>query len=209
MPVADKAGHGATSPFAMSFGAWKGVLLESWREAGDDNVGIIAAGIAFYGFLALVPLLGAIVLMYGLVAAPKTVIHDMRALTSVMPADAAKLIGEQMMNVVKTSGSKKGFGLLLAIALAVFGARSAAGSVIAMFRASTTLPPVIMDRMSTQFLALFRAIGRVSLLNFYKRLGPISSSDSCLGEGSIIQASRGAQRALVLIERQLCSTTGR
>ena len=54
----------------------------------------------------------------------------MQGLTSVMPGDAAKLVGEQLMNVVKTSGSKKGLGLLLALALAVFGARSAAGSIV-------------------------------------------------------------------------------
>jgi membrane protein len=47
-----------------------------------------------------------------------------------MPGDAAKLIGEQLMNVVHTSGGKKGFGLLLALALALFGARNGAGSII-------------------------------------------------------------------------------
>ena len=132
MAAADQHGHGhgATSPFSMSLGAWKDVLLRSWNEASADNVGIVAAGVAFYGFLALVPLLGAIVLIYGLVADAKAVIHDMQGLTSVMPADAAKLIGEQLLNVVKTSGSKKGLGLLLALGLALFGARSAAGSVI-------------------------------------------------------------------------------
>ena len=114
----------------MPLQGWKDVALRTWSEAGDDNVGLVAAGVAFYGFLALVPLLGAIVLSYGLVADPQTVIRNMQGLTSVMPADAAKLIGEQMMNVVQTSGGKKGFGLLLALALAVFGARGAAGSIV-------------------------------------------------------------------------------
>ena len=49
---------------------------------------------------------------------------------TVMPVEAAKLVGEQLMNVVTTSGGKKGFGLLLALALAVFGARNAAGSIV-------------------------------------------------------------------------------
>nr|MDP9412987.1 YihY/virulence factor BrkB family protein [Pseudomonadota bacterium] len=40
------------------------------------------------------------------------------------------LIGEQLMNVVQTSGGKKGFGLLLALALALFGARNGAGAII-------------------------------------------------------------------------------
>ncbi len=126
----DQKGRDASSPLAMPAKGWKEVLQRAWREAGDDNIGIVAAGVAFYGFLALVPLLGAIVLSYGLIAKPDTVLANMKNLTSVMPTDAAKLIGEQLMNVVKTSGTKKGFGLLLALALALFGARNGAGSII-------------------------------------------------------------------------------
>jgi membrane protein len=47
-----------------------------------------------------------------------------------MPADAAKLIGEQMMDLVEASSSKKGAGVLLALAIALFGARNGAGSLI-------------------------------------------------------------------------------
>jgi membrane protein len=47
-----------------------------------------------------------------------------------MPQEAAALIGDQLMGVVQTSGGKKGLGLVLAIAIAVFGARNAAGSII-------------------------------------------------------------------------------
>ena len=130
MAAPDDRGRAASSPLAMPLTGWKDVFVRTWSEAGDDNVGLVAAGVAFYAFLALVPLLGAIVLSYGLVADPKTVVHNMQGLTSVMPGDAAKLIGEQLMNVVKTSGSKKGLGLLLALGLAVFGARSAAGSIV-------------------------------------------------------------------------------
>ncbi len=106
------------------------MLARTWAETSSDNVGLIAAGVAFYGFLALVPLLGAMVLSYGLVADPQAVIADVRQLTSVMPADAAKLVGEQLMNVVQSSDGKKGFGLLLALALALFGARNGAGAII-------------------------------------------------------------------------------
>lgn len=110
--------------------AWKAVLWRSFKETADDNVGLVAAGVAFYGFLALVPLLGALVLSYGLIAEPSTVVENMQAMMRVMPADAAKLIGEQLLNVVKTSDGKKGLGLLLALLLALFGARNGAGSII-------------------------------------------------------------------------------
>lgn len=114
----------------MPLKAWIAIARRTWAETSTDNIGLIAAGVAFYGFLALVPLLGAIVLVYGLAANPTTVMRDMTQLTSVMPSDVAKLVGEQLMNVVKTSDGKKGLGLLLALGLAVFGARNGAGAVI-------------------------------------------------------------------------------
>ena len=123
-------GRDASSPFAIPAAGWKDILVRTWKEAGEDNAGLVAAGVSFYGFLALVPLLGAIVLSYGLIAEPETVMRNMKNLTSVMPTDAATLIGEQLMNVVKTSGSKKGLGLLLALALALFGARNGAASIV-------------------------------------------------------------------------------
>lgn len=128
--VMDDRGHQATSPWALPAGGWKAVLTRTWAETSSDNVGLIAAGVAFYGFLALVPLLGAFVLSYGLIADRATVIADVNRLASVMPADAAKLVGEQLLNVVQSSDGKKGLGLLLALALALFGARNAAGAVI-------------------------------------------------------------------------------
>lgn len=124
------SGKTARSPWEMPLAGWKQVVLRTWRQSSEDNVALVAAGVAFYGFLALVPLLGATVLTYGLVADPQTVLGNVKSLTAVMPADAARLVGEQLMSVVATSGSKKGFGLLLAIAIALFGARNAAGSII-------------------------------------------------------------------------------
>lgn len=126
----DATGRQAASPWAMGWPAWKAVLLRSYKEASADNIGLVAAGVAFYGFLALVPLLAATVLTYGLIADPQAVVEDMQGMMTVMPADAAKLIGEQLMNVVQTSSGKKGFGVLVALAVALFGARNGASALI-------------------------------------------------------------------------------
>ena len=93
-------------------------------------MGLIAAGVAFYAFLALIPLLGAVVLVYGLVVEPATVLRDMNHLAAILPADAAKLVSDQLLNAVKASDGKKGFGLAIALALSIFAARNGAGSVI-------------------------------------------------------------------------------
>jgi membrane protein len=114
----------------MPFSGWKDVVLRTVKEASSDNVGLVAAGVSFYGFLALLPLLGAIVLSYGLLADPKTVLENMTAMTQVMPKDIAQLIGEQLLHVVQTSSEKKGLGILIALALALFSARNGAAAVL-------------------------------------------------------------------------------
>lgn len=123
-------GRQADSPAQIPAPGWKEIAFRTWKEASKDNVSLVAAGVAFYGFLAMVPLLGATVLTYGLIASPQAVLHNVQSMATAMPQDVAKLIGDQLLNVVKTSGSKKGFGLLLALALAIWGARNAAGSIV-------------------------------------------------------------------------------
>jgi membrane protein len=132
--AADKSaadrGRSAVKPTDIPSPGWIEIAKRTWKEVGKDNVGIVAAGVAFYFFLALVPLLGAAVLTYGLFAEPETVARQAQSLTAFLPGEAASLIGEQLMNVVQTSGGKKGFGLLLAIGVAFWGARNAASAII-------------------------------------------------------------------------------
>ncbi|MFL6731253.1 MAG: YihY/virulence factor BrkB family protein [Sphingomicrobium sp.] len=128
--MVNSKGHDVTSPWKMPAAAWKEVGLRTWKQGAQDNISLVAAGVAFYGFLALVPLLGAVVLTYGIAADPNTVLSNMKSLTAVLPTDVAKLIGDQLMSIVQTSGSKKGLGLIVALAVALWGARNAATSII-------------------------------------------------------------------------------
>ncbi|WP_395332049.1 YihY/virulence factor BrkB family protein [Novosphingobium sp. BL-8H] len=106
------------------------MFVRTWKETGVDNVSLVAAGVAFYGFLALVPLLGAAILSYGLIADPQDIVRHVTSMSEVLPKDAAALIGDQLLNIERTSGEKKGLGLVLALALALFGARNGAASII-------------------------------------------------------------------------------
>jgi|SRR4051794_273005 len=65
-----ESGRTADSPLQIPPRGWKQVALRTWRQSSEDNVGLVAAGVAFYAFLALVPLLGATVLTYGLHSRP-------------------------------------------------------------------------------------------------------------------------------------------
>lgn len=118
------------SPWHFAWADWRAVLVRAGRQTLADNIDLMSAGVAFYGFLALVPMLAAAVLSYGLLATPASVLADFHKLTMMMPADAARLVSHELLTIVSASGSKKGLGLVLALALALFGVRSGAGAII-------------------------------------------------------------------------------
>ena len=127
---------------------WWKVLKRTWAEAGDDNIGLIAAGTAFYGFAAIVPLLASVVLIYGLVADTATVVANIRGLFNVLPDDAARVIGDQLATVVGTSEGKKGFGLVVALGIALYGGTKGAASIV------TALNIAYEQRETRGFIAL-------------------------------------------------------
>ena len=126
----DPRGHQADSPWRIPLAGWKQVISRTWQQIWIDNVWLVAAGVAFYGFLAVVPLLAAIILIYGLLAKMGTVVDTMTTLFAVLPPDVAKLLSDQVVGIVHTSESKKGIGLVIALAIALYGASSGAGAII-------------------------------------------------------------------------------
>ena len=110
--------------------AWKEVAIRTWNQSWLDNTGLVAAGVAFYGFLALVPLLGILVLSYGLFAQPETVVEHVMAMLRILPPDVVELIGQLLMNAVETSGQTTGFGILAALAIALYAGSNGAGAVM-------------------------------------------------------------------------------
>lgn len=113
-----------------AFKDWKDVLVRTWKESGDDNVGLLAAGVAFYLFLAFVPLLASAVLTYGLVADPQTVAEHIQTLARTLPREAAAIVADQLKAITGEKSGSHGFGLLLAIGLAIYGASKGAGAIV-------------------------------------------------------------------------------
>lgn len=123
-------GRRAQSPWQMPLAAWKRIIVRTWNQSWIDNAGLVAAGVAFYGFLAIIPLLGIIVLVYGFFAEPETVLRNMQAMMAVLPTDVAVLIGEQLMTAVQTSEGTKGLAILVALGVALYGGTNAASAII-------------------------------------------------------------------------------
>jgi membrane protein len=123
-------GRDAEGPLEIGKAGWRDILWRLWAETGSHNVGMLAAGVAFYAFLAFVPALGAMVLMYGLLSDPAQIGAQLQVVFHLLPSDAAKLVGDQMVSVTKTSAGKSGLGLAVALLLAIYGSMSASSAII-------------------------------------------------------------------------------
>jgi membrane protein len=166
----------AQKPTQIPPKGWKEVLKATWKETGKDNISIIAAGVAFYIFTALVPLLTAIVLTYGLVADPASVEKDMQSMTGVLPQGANEIIGDQLHSMVQSSGGKTGFALVLALLIAFYGASKVSTSLMTAmniawgvketrgFIKRTLISMAIIVGMVIAILAAGLAISAVSLI---------------------------------------------
>lgn len=121
----------ADSPLAFGLHDLRQIAGRIWLFWGFHNLSLLAGGVAFFCFLAITPLIAAIVLVYGLIADINTVRQQIAILTQVIPADAASVLEGQLTQVVATSATATGIGLVIAIALSLYGAMYAANGLIA------------------------------------------------------------------------------
>ena len=112
----DARGRFATSPTELPKAGWKDVARRTLQEVKADNVPITAAGVAFYGMLALVPAMVAIVSVYGLVVSPEESAKQVQGFTRALPREAATLLVAQIQSI--TGGNTSGLGIKLAVSLA-------------------------------------------------------------------------------------------
>jgi membrane protein len=100
------------------------------KEVKQDQVPLLAAGVAFYLLLSLFPAIIAGVSIYGLVADPTTVRDQIARLTETLSPETAKLVGEQIRQVTGGAGGALGLATVLGILVAVWSASSGMKALI-------------------------------------------------------------------------------
>jgi membrane protein len=123
-------GAGADKPTEIPRKGWWQIVRRGLKELTADQMPLIAAGVAFYSFLALVPTLIAATLVYGLVTTPEDAKRQVQDLSKVLPKDAASLVGGQMTDLATAKSTSLGIGLVVSLALALWSASGATGNLI-------------------------------------------------------------------------------
>jgi len=93
-----------------------------WKDQSEDNLTLVAAGVAYYSLLALFPSVIAVVTVYALVADADQVEEQIRPILGGLPPDARSLLVRQLEGIVKTSDGSLSLGLFVSLFAAVWAA---------------------------------------------------------------------------------------
>lgn len=123
-------GRNATRPSEIPRQGWKDIAIRVKNEIAADNLSIIAAGVAFYAFLSIFPALAAFVSIYGLITDPAELQQHVSSIQTLLPAEAAQLVNDELRRVGASQESHLGWSLVVGMLLAIW---SAAKGMKAMF----------------------------------------------------------------------------
>ena len=130
--VENNRGREAETPTEIPARGWRDIFLRVKDKVAADNLSIIAAGVAFYGFLAIFPAIAALVSFFGLITSPAKLQTYLHIIERYLPSEAAELMNNELQRIIQAQGSRLGWGALGGTLLALW---SAAKAMTAMFAA--------------------------------------------------------------------------
>jgi membrane protein len=115
-------GRDARTPKDIPARGWKDILWRVKEQIAQDRLSIIAAGVAFYGLLAVFPGLIALVGLYGLAFDPQQVEQQVSALSGILPPQAADILLGQLHDLTTTDSTALSIGAIGGLLLALWSA---------------------------------------------------------------------------------------
>ena len=117
-------GRGAETPREVPPRGWKDVAVRVKEQIKGDNVPLLAAGVAFFALLALVPTLVALVSVYGLVADPADIQRNIDDVLRAAPTEVRELVSSQLESIVESEPSGLRVGAIVGLLVALWSASS-------------------------------------------------------------------------------------
>ena len=121
----------------------RGVTAAIWRyyrRIEQAEIDLIAAGVAFYAFLAIFPAAAAVIAIWGFVSNPEVIRQEVEILANFVPSEAFTLISDQVEALLQVNSGNLGIATLVSTAVALWSARAGVAALIRGLNAIHHLP---------------------------------------------------------------------
>ncbi len=151
----------------------------------EHNLTLVAAGVAFYAFLAFVPALIAFISIYGLVADPANVTQQVADVASALPKAVQDFLIYQLNSIIRANRAGVSITLIAAVALALWSASGGMAALITGVHVAheRVQPKSLVKKRGKALLLTFGAIVFLGVVVFVIAALPPLLSNAGFGSG--------------------------
>lgn len=102
----------------------------SLKQAAEDNLALISAGVAFFAMLSLFPALAALIALLGLISDPVVVVAQLEEVRGLLPDDVYDIINTQVTGLVTARADTLGWAGIVSLLVALWSARAGVGAMV-------------------------------------------------------------------------------
>jgi membrane protein len=106
------------------------ILRGTYERISRDRILATAAGVVFYGLLAIFPAITALVSSYGLFADPSTISGNLQSLALMLPGDSFSIVQDEIARVLDKGNSSLSVAFVFGLALAIWSANAGVKAVL-------------------------------------------------------------------------------
>ena len=132
--VPELAQHGrgrlSNNPLQIPFAGSKDILWRTYQQIDEDRLLATAAGVVFFGLLAVFPAITALVSSYGLFADASTIGANLQTMAMMLPQGSFQIVQDQIGRVLAKGDTALGATFLFGLGLAVWSANAGVKAVI-------------------------------------------------------------------------------
>ena len=123
-------GRQALTPLEIPASGWRDIAWRVYAEIQSDRLLAVAAGVVFYGLLALFPAIAALVSFYALFADAATIGKHLAFAAALMPGDAYGIVEEQIARIAQGGGGGLSSAFIVGLLLAIWSANAGIKAMI-------------------------------------------------------------------------------
>ena len=117
-------GRHAETPWQIPWKGWKDIFWRTYEQVGEDRLLAVAAGVVFYGLLAVFPAVTAFVSLYGLFASASAVSDHLSMAAGILPEGVVDILREQIGRLAAKGDAKLSFAFIFGLAVALWSANA-------------------------------------------------------------------------------------
>ena len=113
-------GRSAHAPSEIPRAGWRDILLRVVHKLGEDNVSLVASGVALNTLLAVFPAMAVLASVYGMFASPAQVAREISPFYGILPHDAASIIQTQLQALARPHNQTLGIGAIVSFVVSIY-----------------------------------------------------------------------------------------